>query len=276
MGTHDSFRERISRRRPPIVALVTYAIALLAWAAIVRGWLPMAGGETGARLSDPGVPEATALSNGVSGIGLYLLVWGAMMVAMMYPSSVPLFRLYTETLEGTTTAGKAARVGAFLGTYALVWTLTGLVPLVVNALVPIAGLANAHGGLLLGGALLLLSGYQLSPYKYRCLRYCRSPLGFLLAHHRPGVRGAVRMSWQYSVFCVGCCWALFGFMVIVGSMNSSGWPSSRSRSRSSGRPRGARNWRVRWGSSPAPPGSRSSRLRCYSTGARPLENPGRP
>jgi len=27
------------------------------------------------------------------------------------------------------------------------------------------------------------------------------------------------MSWQFSVFCVGCCWALFAFMVIVGSMN---------------------------------------------------------
>ena len=27
------------------------------------------------------------------------------------------------------------------------------------------------------------------------------------------------MSWQFSVFCVGCCWALFAFMVIVGSTN---------------------------------------------------------
>ena len=27
------------------------------------------------------------------------------------------------------------------------------------------------------------------------------------------------MSWQFSVFCVGCCWVLFAFMVIVGSMN---------------------------------------------------------
>ncbi|ELZ19457.1 hypothetical protein C477_08983 [Haloterrigena salina JCM 13891] len=219
MGRHDSFRDRITRRHVPIVALVTYAIALLAWAAVVGRWLPMSGGQTELQLSDPGAPEAMAVSNGPTGIGLYLLMWGVMMIAMMYPSSVPLFRLYAETLEGTTTAGKAARVGAFVGTYALVWTLTGIVPLVVNALVPIVTLANAHGGLLVGGSLLLLSGYQLSPYKYRCLRYCRSPLGFLLGHYRPGVCGAVRMSWQFSVFCVGCCWALFAFMVIVGSMN---------------------------------------------------------
>ncbi|ELZ05261.1 DUF2182 domain-containing protein [Natrialba asiatica] len=221
MGTHDSFRDRITHRRIPIIALVTYVIALLAWAAIIGRWLPMPGGQIGMQLhmSDPGAPEAMALSNGLTGISLYLLMWGVMMVAMMYPSSVPLFRLYAETLEGTTTAGKATRVGAFIGTYALIWMLTGIVPLVVNALVPIVSLANAHGRLLMGGSLLLLSAYQLSPYKYRCLRYCRSPLGFLLGHYRPGVRGAVRMSWQFSVFCVGCCWALFAFMVIVGSMN---------------------------------------------------------
>ncbi|WP_126661917.1 DUF2182 domain-containing protein [Haloterrigena salifodinae] len=219
MGRHDSFRNRFTRRRVPIVALVTYVLALLAWAAVVGRWLPMSGGRMGLQMSDPGAPEAMAVSNGLTGISLYLLMWGVMMIAMMYPSSVPLFRLYAETLEGTTIAGKGARVGAFLGTYALVWTLTGIVPLVVNAVVPIVTLANAHGGLLMGGSLLLLSGYQLSPYKYRCLRYCRSPLGFLMSHHQPGVRGAVRMSWQFSVFCVGCCWALFAFMVIVGSMN---------------------------------------------------------
>ncbi|QLG47804.1 DUF2182 domain-containing protein [Natrinema halophilum] len=221
METDDSFRERITRRRVPIVALVAYVIALGAWTAVVGRWLPMPGGATDAPMqpSEPGVPEAMALSNGPSGIALYLFMWGVMMIAMMYPSSVPLFRLYAETLAGTTTAGKAARVGAFLGTYALVWTLTGVVPLALNALVPIAGLANDHGGFLMGGSLLLLSVYQLSPYKYRCLRYCRSPLGFLMTHHRPGVRGAVRMSGEFAVFCIGCCWALFAFMVIVGSMN---------------------------------------------------------
>jgi len=142
-----------------------------------------------------------------------------MMVAMMYPSSVPLFRLYAETLEGTTAAGKATRVGAFIGTYALVWTLTGVVPLVVNALVPIVGLANAHSGLLMGGSLLLLSGYQLTTIQISVSAVlsvtARVPSGPVPA----GVRGAVRMSWQFSVFCVGCCWALFAFMVIVGSMN---------------------------------------------------------
>ena len=219
MSPSESFRNRIDRRRLPAVVLVTYVIALLAWVVIIGRLLPMPGDATSMRMSDPGVPEAMALSNGVAGAGLYLLMWGVMMVAMMYPSSVPFFRLYYKTLDGTAPAGKAARVGAVLGTYALTWTLTGIVPLVINAVVPVAPLAATHGGFLWGGTLVLLAGYQLSPYKYRCLRYCRSPLGFLMSHHRPGIRGAIRLSWTYSIFCIGCCWALFAFMVVVGSMN---------------------------------------------------------
>mgnify|MGYP003835799399 FL=1 len=170
-------------------------------------------------MSDPGAPEAMALSNGIVGVCLYLVMWGVMMVAMMYPSSVPLFRMYYNTLDGTTRVGSAGRVGAFMGAYTLVWTATGVIPLTVNAVVPIAAVANQNGALLFGGTLILLSVYQLSPYKDRCLKYCRTPLGFLMEHHKPGVRGAAEMSLRFSVFCVGCCWALFAVMVVVGSMN---------------------------------------------------------
>jgi len=118
-----------------------------------------------------------------------------------------------------TNAGKAGRVSVLMGTYALVWALTGIVPLLVNAVVPIAAVADQHTTLLFGGTLVLLSAYQLSPYKHRCLKYCRTPLGFLFEYHQPGIRGAAAMSARFSVFCVGCCWALFAVMVVVGSMN---------------------------------------------------------
>ncbi|WP_440990664.1 DUF2182 domain-containing protein [Haloarchaeobius baliensis] len=217
----EAVRGRLPVDRLPVVALVTYVIALLAWVAIVERWLPMPGGGGGSEMgmSAPGAPEAMALSNGASGIGLYLFMWGVMMVAMMYPSSVPLFRMYYRTLDGTTRTGKAARVAAFMGTYALVWTLVGVVPLAVNAVVPVNAVAGARTDLLLGATLVLVAGYQLSPYKNRCLQYCRTPLGFLMEYHEPGVRGAARMSVRFSVFCVGCCWALFALMVVVGSMN---------------------------------------------------------
>ncbi|MFC3476442.1 DUF2182 domain-containing protein [Halobacterium litoreum] len=219
MTASDSMRAAFGLRRIPVVAIVTYGIALLAWTAIVGRWLPMPGMVPGLAMSDPGAPEAMALSNGFVGVGLYLCMWGVMMVAMMYPSSVPLFRLYYNTLGEVDNRGTAARVGVFMGTYALVWTATGVVPLAVNAVFPVAVVADQHGALLFGGTLLMLSAYQLSPYKDRCLRYCRTPLGFLMEYHRPGVRGAAAMSFRFSVFCVGCCWALFAVMVVVGSMN---------------------------------------------------------
>ena len=214
-----SFRDQFGLRRIPIVALATYGIALAAWVAIVRQWLPMPGSAPGLSMSDPGAPEAMALSNGLIGVCLYLFMWGVMMIAMMYPSSVPLFRMYANTLDGMTNAEKTVRVSVFMGTYALVWTLTGIVPLIVNTVIPIAAIANQHTTLLFGGTLVLLSVYQLSPYKHRCLKYCRTPLGFLFEYHKPGIRGAAEMSFRFSVFCVGCCWALFAVMVVVGSMN---------------------------------------------------------
>ena len=219
MTTPNSIRDQFGLRRIPHVAIVTYGIALLAWTAIVMRWLPMPSMAPGLRMSDPGAPEAMALSNGVIGAGLYLFMWGVMMVAMMYPSSVPLFRMYYNTLDETTKAGTTARLGAFMGTYALVWAATGVIPLAVNAVVPIAAIANQNSALLFGGTFLILSAYQLSPYKDRCLKYCRTPLGFLMEYHKPGIRGAAEMSLRFSVFCVGCCWALFAVMVVIGSMN---------------------------------------------------------
>ncbi|MCO8245388.1 MULTISPECIES: DUF2182 domain-containing protein [unclassified Haladaptatus] len=215
----DSYRSRFGLQRLPVVALVTYVIALLAWVALVERWLPMPGAGSGMSMSAPGVPEAMALSNGLSGILLYLFMWSVMMIAMMFPSSVPLFRMYYKTIDGATRAGKAARTSAFMGTYALVWALTGIVPLAINAMMPITTLADRNGTLLFGGTLILLSMYQLSPYKHRCLKYCRTPLGFLMEYHRSGIRGAARMSFRFSAFCVGCCWPLFAVMVVVGSMN---------------------------------------------------------
>ncbi len=222
MGTpgQEATGHRSGRQSVPVVALVTYGIALLAWVAVVTQWLPMPGAESGGMgMSAPGVPEAVALSNGLSGVVLYLVMWAVMMVAMMYPSSVPLFRMYYRTLDGTTRVGTATRVGAFMGTYALVWALTGVVPLVVNTVFPVATVAREQSGLLIGGALVLLAVYQLSPYKNRCLKHCRTPLGFLMEYHRPGVRGAARVSARFSTYCIGCCWALFALLVVVGSMN---------------------------------------------------------
>ncbi|MFP4627246.1 MAG: DUF2182 domain-containing protein [Natronomonas sp.] len=219
MTTRESKQRMYAVRQLPLIAIVMYVIALGAWIAILWRWVPMPGGEMDMQMSDPGVPEAMAMGHGPVGVGLYLLMWGTMMIAMMYPSTVPLFRLYNGTLQDMSGPAKASRLSALLGVYTLVWTLTGLIPLAVNAMVPLVSLVDIHGSRLFGGVLLLFGGYQLSPYKYQCLDKCRSPFGFLMTYHRPGIRGAASMGLRFSLFCVGCCWALFAFMVVAGSMN---------------------------------------------------------
>lgn len=37
--------------------------------------------------------------------------------------------------------------------------------------------------------------------------------------HEPGARGAARTSVRSAIFRVGCCWALFAVVVVVGSTN---------------------------------------------------------
>jgi Predicted metal-binding integral membrane protein (DUF2182) len=62
--------------------------------------------------------------------------------------------------------------------------------------------------------------YQFTPLKARCLRHCRSPLGFLL--HFGNFRGRlrdVRVGIYHGGYCVGCCWSLMLVLVAVGVMN---------------------------------------------------------
>jgi len=214
-------RLRFGLRETHLVALGVYAVALLAWLLMVGRWLPMPttdGGMRGAMdMTDPGVPEAMATGAGPTGWALYLLMWAVMMVAMMYPSSAPLVSMYHRTLDGRGRDERLLRVGAFLGSYTLLWTAVGVVPLAANYAVPVSRVASS--GIFIGVTLLLLAAYQLSPYKERCLDHCRTPLGFLLTHSRPGVRGAARMGLDHGTYCLGCCWALFAFMIVVGTMN---------------------------------------------------------
>ncbi|AXG07937.1 DUF2182 domain-containing protein [Haloplanus rubicundus] len=205
------------RHERRVVALGVYAAALVAWLSMLGRWLPMPSSNMAMDMTDPGVPEAMATGSGPTGWALYLLMWGVMMVAMMYPSSVPLVSMYHRTLDGRGRGERLLRVGAFLGSYTLLWTAVGVVPLAANYAVPVSRVASS--GIFIGVTLLLLAAYQLSPYKERCLDHCRTPLGFLLTHSRPGVRGAARMGLDHGAYCLGCCWALFAFMVVVGTMN---------------------------------------------------------
>jgi predicted metal-binding membrane protein len=166
---------------------------------------------------------AMGLTMGMGGL-LFLAIWVAMMIAMMFPSAGSMILMFAAV-----SAGKRQRVHAFVPTwvfvsgYLLVWTLFGVVAFVIaTGADRWAGqsmwvMENAGR---LGGLVLVAAGlYQLSPLKNVCLTQCRTPTQFILTSWRDGYSGALRMGIEHGVYCLGCCWLLFVILFPLGMMN---------------------------------------------------------
>ncbi|MFJ8159592.1 DUF2182 domain-containing protein [Streptomyces sp. NPDC096136] len=197
---------RVPRGVAPASWFLLFAAAASAWVLTVRSASGMAPGP------------------GTMGQGLwgFLVLWGLMMAAMMLPSVAPVVALYLRTVRarsaGWVRAGRST--GLVIG-YLCAWEAFGLAAF---------GAAWAGGELAAGapdaapwvGALLLAGAglYQLAPLKDRCLRHCRSPLGFLM--HFGGYSGPLRdlrVGLYHGAYCVGCCWGLMVVLIVVGVMN---------------------------------------------------------
>ena len=146
----------------------------------------------------------------------YVVAWAVMMAAMMLPSAAPMIGLYAATQKTGRVVVRATSVALFALAYLALWGLTG-VPIYAGSL---ALMALSTGALTYVVAAVLLGAglFQLTPWKYACLRHCRSPIGFLLGHWRPGWSGALAMGWAHAVYCLGCCWALMVVLVVAGAM----------------------------------------------------------
>ena len=152
---------------------------------------------------------------------LYLGMWVAMMAAMMLPAAAPMILMF-----GTVYRTKRERGGAFVPTwvfvagYLAVWAAFGAGAWAAGDFGE--GLARAYpvlrdlGPRAAALAMIAAGLYQLTPLKERCLAHCRSPLAFVMHHWRPGMGGAWRMGVDHGVYCVGCCWALFVLLIVVG------------------------------------------------------------
>jgi predicted metal-binding membrane protein len=151
-------------------------------------------------------------------LGFYLGVWLTMTAAMMLPSTMPVVIAYRHV-------GRHPRAGTtfFLGGYLAAWTGYGLVAFAVYRGVRAAAPAFLRwdsGGRYVAGAALAAAGlYELTPLKSLCLHHCRSPLGFVLGHWRPGRLGALWMGTEHGTYCVGCCFGLMLALFVLGLMS---------------------------------------------------------
>jgi predicted metal-binding membrane protein len=115
----------------------------------------------------------------------------------------------------------------FVGSYLLVWAVTGIVLLLIWSIpvnyafmhFEIVQQQNHQLQIVYGIVLIIAGLYQFSTLKTKCLRYCESPLSFFMRRWRSGSIGAIRMGTYHGLYCLGCCWPYFLVMVALGWMN---------------------------------------------------------
>lgn len=170
--------------------------------------------------------DMAAMTRPTMGLGwaLFLAVWVAMMVAMMFPAAAPMILIFHQVQAGRRQRGEAfVATWIFVAGYLVVWSGAGVVAyaaaLAGEAFAAAAGLSAATAARI-GGAMLALAGiYQVTPLKDLCLSKCRSPVGFIMTSWREGAAGAFRMGLAHGLWCLGCCWMLFAILFPLGMMN---------------------------------------------------------
>jgi predicted metal-binding membrane protein len=154
---------------------------------------------------------------------LMIVMWVAMMTAMMLPSTVPTLLLFGLVVRSDPGASPAARIYVFAAGYLLVWSAYAAAMTFVQRELFLQSVMSAMMEVqarTVSGALLVAAGlYQLTVLKRACLRACQSPASFLARHWRTGNTGALRLGIHHGLYCLGCCWALMLLLFALGVMN---------------------------------------------------------
>ena len=211
------------RRDRLLMAGALALVLLLAWLGLLLGaGMEMTALETTRMAGMDGWLMQPALWS--PGYALLLFaMWWAMMLAMMLPSAAPTLLLFARVNRDKAGGPPLVPTGVFAAGYLLVWGGFSLLAVALQwglerarLLSPMLETTDRW----LGAAILIAAGlWQLTPLKARCLRQCRSPLGFLLTRWRPGRGGALRMGLEHGAWCLGCCWFLMALLFFGGVMN---------------------------------------------------------
>jgi predicted metal-binding membrane protein len=154
---------------------------------------------------------------------VFLLMWQAMMIAMMLPSSWPMLELYSRVARHTGQRQPMLNTILAGAGYFTVWGAFGAIAFAAGFEVSRAAMFSAqlsHWIPAAAGVSLVLAGvWQLTPLKQACLKHCREPLLFLGHAYKPGLWGGFRVGLHHGAFCAACCWALMMMQMILGVMN---------------------------------------------------------
>jgi predicted metal-binding membrane protein len=208
-------------------------------------------------IEQPDMMEAMMTLNPLA-VTIFAISWTIGMAAMMFPAIIPMVLLYNRLIstsqedvnkndnfslynifnDNVSNLGKKSdnkdfqnpiistriiKTSGFVGTYLLVWALTGVMLLVFWSII-INNLLigySAQDFAIVFGILLIISGvYQFGSLKKRCLGYCESPLAFFMKRWKGNqLKDGLKMGLYHGMYCLGCCWPYFLLMIALGWMN---------------------------------------------------------
>lgn len=197
-----------------VLVLTVLGVAVASWVLVVV----LHGADT--RTPTPG--GAHAGHGRGPDVVMWLLGWTAMLLAMMGPPALPLLRTMRRVGRRAGRPGRvlAATAGAFAGAWLLAGVALLAVGEVLRPLVSATPWLAARPGVVVGAAWVGAGLYQLSPLRRACLTACRSPAALVLTTWtgtRSPVAEAGETGLRYAAVCVGCCWALMGLALVVGT-----------------------------------------------------------
>ena len=155
-----------------------------------------------------------------SNIIAIFIMWSLMMMAMMLPSAAPMILTFVGLSRQNRM--KFSTI-SFTGAYLVIWIIFSVGAVIIHWILQHTGLMSAKmvtSSELLSGILMITVGVlQFSPLKKSCLKYCRSPISFLMTDWRKGIKGAWIMGFRHGWYCLGCCYALMLLLFVGGVMN---------------------------------------------------------
>lgn len=187
--------------------LTLAAVVLMA----ATGWLWLTVAVWNGDMAEDMMP-AMGKGFGVGYVAMVLVMWVAMVFAMMIPTAAPTFHAYAD----------AARSGTFalIAGYTSVWIVISLLATAFQVwLVHLGAMAPhmAPAGSALSASIMIAAGiYQFTPLKWACLVRCRNPR---TADVMSGAGDAFRIGIEEGLACLGCCWAMMAVMFAAGLMN---------------------------------------------------------
>lgn len=187
------------------------ALSLLSWFFVATASMPMIG------------------SFDLSTITLFTAIWAVGMVAMMFPSLLPMVHtiaISSQKDREEQSPERLLRIIVFLRSalfvlgYVAVWTLVGTIFYLAISILALAGFSVTGPLGFWAGVVIILTGiYQFTRFKLSSLMKCRNPLGFIMTRWKNGSYGALAMGVEYGTFCTKCCWVLMAGLLTVGAMS---------------------------------------------------------